>query len=424
VTGLYLEPGQAGFDQLAASPFLARLREIDFPERSLPRGGLAQVAGRLSSLRKLEVNGWGATLAELDVFVRASWPHLKHLLFHRCGLDDPALGLLASMRAPQLECLRLVSERFGPRGLASLLDAPWLSQLTQLDLTQMGQALTPEALQALTHTPQLTNLRSLNLSHNRLGAEGLAVLADSPHLGQVRRLDLSYTEGGARGLIALFNSAILAGVRDLSYSSNGINFQEVDGGKVTPWPCLRRLSINPLSDHDLSWLLDRSLLDTVRHLWLFLAGLTGAGFLALLRSRLPRSLVGLSLSHNHLGSLDGLPSALDFPRLRWLELDSCRLGDQGAVRLIRALRAPNLRQLSLYQNELSNETVQAITSNPSLRHLEELSLSFHPGIDDEGARLFCESPLLERLDQLQVLDTGVSDSALAQLRRRFRRVRR
>jgi hypothetical protein len=250
------------------------------------------------------------------------------------------------------------------------------------------------------------------------------VLAGSPCLGQVRRLDLSYTEGGARGLIALFNSPTLRQVRDLSYGSNGLDFTALDDARVTPWPSLRQLYISPVSDHGLSWLLDRSLLAPVRHLWAFMAGLTGAGFLALLRSSLPESLVSLILSSNHLGPLDGLPPALDFPRLRTLELDRCHLGNQGAARLLQALRAPNLRTLSLYQNELGNEAVEALTSNPTLRNLEELSMSYHPGIDDEGARLFCEAPYLDRLGELKLFEAGISDDALAQLRRRFRHVRR
>jgi hypothetical protein len=398
------------------------LREIDFPDRSLLPGGLAQVAGRLSSLRKLEVNGWRPNHTELDIFVRAPWPHLEHLLFHRCGLDDEAVSLLVRMNVPQLNCLRLVSEQFGADGIDSLLGAPWLAQLTTLDLTQMGQPLTLDALQALTRAPQLANLRSLNLSHNRLGTEGMNVLAAAPHFGQVRRLDLTYTEGGARGLIALFNSPNLRQVSYLSYDSE-LDFTGVEE-EVTPWPSLRDLYINPSSDESVSWLLDRSLLNSVRHLWLFSSELTGASVLALVRSSLARSLASLSLSLNHLGPLDDLPSSFDFPRLRKLELDDCHLGDQGAVRLLRALRAPKLRELSLYKNDLSNEAVQALTSNPTFRRLEKLSMSFHSKIDDEGARLFCDAPHLGRLSYLQLLDAGISDDALARLRRRFRQVRR
>ncbi len=155
-----------------------------------------------------------------------------------------------------------------------------------------------------------------------------------------------------------------------------------------------------------------------------MTGLAGTAFLALCRSSLPSSLVTLDLSLNPLGSLDGLPSALDFPRLRSLELNNCRLGNQGTVRLLQALRTPNLRQLSLYQNDLSNEAVQALVSNPTLRNLEELTMSFNPGIDDEGVRLFCESPCLDRLSRLQLLETGISDAALARLRLCFHHVRR
>jgi uncharacterized protein (TIGR02996 family) len=432
VTDMYLEPakpakpgksGDSRFDQFATSPLLSRMRYIDFPHGSVPPGGLAQVAGRLASLRKLEVNGWNANHSELDVFVRASWTHLEHLMFHRCGLDDDALGILVRMNVPQMKCLRLVTESFGSRGIGHLLGAPWLEQLTQLDLTQTGQHPTRDALQAIANSPQLANLQSLNLSHNHVGPEGLSVLAASPYFGQVRKLDLSYTGGGARGLIALFNSPTMRQVRDLSYSSNGIDFRDIDE-EVTPWPSLRHLHISALSDHGLSWLLDHSLLDSVRYLGLFLSGITGVGCLALLRSSLPRSLVYLSLSHNHLGPLDGLPLLLEFPRLQTLELEECHLGAQGAVRLLRALRAPNLRTLTMYKNDLTNEAVQALTSNATLCNLEKLSLSYHPDIDDEGARLLCEASNLGRLKDIQLLDAGISDDALTRLRKRFKHVRR
>jgi len=424
VTGLYLEPGEAGFEQFAASPFLSRLRDIHFPKGSLPPGGLAHVAGRLSSLQTLRLSYWKASHAELEVLASESWPYLKEFMSLGCGLDDHALGLLVRMNAPRMNCLQLACEWFGARGVDHLLSAPWLAQLTQLNLTMMGQPLTPDALQALAQSPQLASLRALNLSHNRLGPEGVKVLAESPYLGEVRRLDLSYTDGGAGGLISLFNSPTLRQVRDLSYGSNALDFTAIEECKVAPWPFLRHLYINPLSDQGLSWLLDRSLLNSVRHLWLSSAGLTGTGFLALLRSPLSQSLVSLILSSNHLGSLDGLPSSIDLPQLRSLELNHCHLGDQGAVRLLQALRAPNLRKLSLYQNELSNEAVQALTCNPTLHNLEELSMSYHSGIDDEGARLFRESPCLDRLDRLMLMETGISDDALANLRKRFRQVHR
>jgi hypothetical protein len=423
VTGLYLEPGHAGFDQFAASPFLSRLRDIQLPKDSLPPGALAVLAGRLSSLRKLYLSYWKASRLELEVFVRAPWPHLKEFATLGCNLDDDAVRMLVGMKAPRMDGLQFACESFGVKGVNHLLGAPWVSQLTQLDLTRMGQPLTLDALQALAQAPQLASLRSLNLSHNRLGAEGVTVVAESPFFKQVRRLDLSYTEGGTRGLISLFNGPALHQVSHLSYLNNGLDFTKAEEGG-TPWPSLRRLDINPLTDLGLSWLLDRSRLRSLRHLVAIRGGLTGAGFLTLLRSSLPRSLVSLYLSSNRLGPLDGLPPSLDFPRLRALEMSDCRLGDQGTARLLGGLRAPNLRRLSLYQNDLSNEAVRALASNPTYRNLEHLSMSYHPGIDDQGARLLCESPHLSRLKSVQLFETGVSEDALARLRRRFRHVRR
>jgi hypothetical protein len=429
VTSFYLEPGRAGFADFAASPLLGRLEDVDFPSGSLPVGGLAQVvgAGHLPAVvRNLELSHWPASHAELDVFVRGKWPRLRSLFFHRCGLDDVALAVLARLQAPQLEQIRLVSEGFGLDGVQHLLGAAWVRQLVRLDLVQLGRRSGLEGLAALVDTPLLANLRRLNLGYNPLGPTGLRTLAGSPHLGLVRHLDLSYADGGAPGLLDLFNSPTLCQVRTLFYGSNGANFDAVADRPVAGWPRLRTLYIssNPLGDRGLSWLLDRSLLRAVRDLWITHARLTGVGFVALLRSPLRRSLVSLNMGHNPLGPLEDLPAVADLPRLRELELESAGLGDRGAGRLVRALRAPELRELILYENDLGNETAHAVASNASLRNLEKLSLSYHPNLDDEGARLLEESPYLERLTTLQLFETGISDQALARLRRRFRHVSR
>jgi Leucine Rich repeat len=96
--------------------------------------------------------------------------------------------------------------------------------------------------------------------------------------------------------------------------------------------------------------------------------------------------------------------------------------DRGAGRLINAVRAPNLRKLSLSGNDLGNETVHAIAANPAFRKLENLSLSYNAAIDDDGAKALAESPHLGRLRGLSIFETSVSDSGLELLRKRFRNV--
>jgi uncharacterized protein (TIGR02996 family) len=263
VTDLYLEPGEAGFERFAASPLMGRLREIAFPRGSLPAGGLARVVGQLADLRKLQLSYWDSSHAELEVLVRASWPHLKALITLGCKFDDSALSLLARMNAPRLDCLQLACEVFGNEGVNHLLSAPWLSRLTALNLTMISRPLTPGTFQTLVHAAQLANLRCLNLSHNRLRPEGMQILADSPSLGQVRRLDLSYTEGGASGLVALFNSPTLRQVRRLDYGGNPLDFTEVEKCEVNPWPSLHHLTIKALTNEGLHWLLKKSLLNSL-----------------------------------------------------------------------------------------------------------------------------------------------------------------
>lgn len=428
VTYLYVERGGNAdvFRRFAANPLLRRLRQIRFADQALPAGGLATLvkAGNLCNLKNLELSHWVYDRGEFAVLARSNWPKLRRLFTLRCGLDDVALENLVQISAPNLVDLHLCAENFGAEGLRHLQAAPWLGHLTTLHLTQMQGSFSNDALGELLEDPRLGKLRRLDVSHNPLGPDGIARLARVPHFENVENLDLGYTDAGASGLLEIFNSPNLGKLRYLSFSSNDVSFADGPPRPVSKtWPALRSFYLgNKITDADFKWMLEHGMFTGPCRLFLSMALLTSASLVTLLRSTVSRRLHTLWMGSNPLGPPEGVPATIMLPRVRELDLGSSELTDAGAARLIGAIRAPRLRDLKLYNNKLGNATVHAIAANPSFRNLEKLSLSDHRAIGDEEARILAESKYLNRLRELQLFHSGISDAGIAMLRKRFRRV--
>ena len=106
------------------------------------------------------------------------------------GNTEPTLGgvqALAGGSFPKLRSLDLSDNGIGPKGIAQLVTAPWLHQLTNLSL----QA-NPVKNSGLKHLLQarLPNLVALNLRETQLSDEGLLSLADAPIASQLQQLNL------------------------------------------------------------------------------------------------------------------------------------------------------------------------------------------------------------------------------------------
>jgi uncharacterized protein (TIGR02996 family) len=428
VTYLYLEPGGHSymFPHFAANPLLRRLRHMDLPQNALPPGGLAALvqSGNLVNLSQLQLSQWNYNRDEFNVLVRADWPKLRHLFTLRCRLDDDALKSLVNLRAPRLTHLTLCTENFGATGLRDLQSAPWLGQLRKLSLPQMQGSFSNEILGEFLEDSRLANLRRLDVSHNPLGPDGITRLARLSHLANVEILNLGYTGAGAAGLLGIFESPHLRKLRDLSFSSNDVSFAGFPPRpRADGWPSLRSFYFgNKITDADFTWMLEHNLFTGPRRLYLSMAELTSASLVKLLCSPRHRRLHTLWMAMNPLGPPGDLPPEILLPRLHELDLSSSALTDAGAAKLLRAMQAPRLWYLNLYKNELGNETVHAISANPSFRNLEKLTLSHHLAINDESARILAQSKYLDCLRELQLFGTNVSKEGLVLLRKRFRRV--
>lgn len=128
---------------------------------------------------------------------------LRQLDGSDAGLKSPkALRLLLNTPfASQMTKLDLSRSEITHAGLRVLLEIDYLTGLRDLVLAQ--NALGDAAAEALAQSQRLSSLRSLDLRGNPLGNKGAMALAASPHLAQLSSLDVRDSEIGPSGAKAL-----------------------------------------------------------------------------------------------------------------------------------------------------------------------------------------------------------------------------
>ncbi|MFO0929279.1 MAG: TIGR02996 domain-containing protein [Gemmataceae bacterium] len=174
-----------------------------------------------------------------------AWAWVEELVLH--DTDPNTLGRLRdSPLAATISALGFTPlEQAGRGPLQVLARTPWLGNLVRLDLS--NQSVTPPGLALLLQSPQLRQLRVLNLAANglqpeaadplmlcqvrlreltlwgnRLGDEGVGRLAVSDVLRELRKLDLRGNEVGDGGAVALARSQRLASLQELNLADNRI----------------------------------------------------------------------------------------------------------------------------------------------------------------------------------------------------------
>lgn len=262
-----------------------------------------QLARRRAELVKAHAATWWpykvASYRTHKGFVQAvvgSWTQVKAI----------AQDLFAAEPVTELELSGIDDDK----ALRALLAAPWLPRLHRLIMRGLPG---DEGFTALATSPQLANLRALNVTANELSADALADLGDAlprctslvltgneigddgvanlrawKHLPNVDTLYLSSCEVGEDGLDQLFAGAPLARLEKLTLSNNEIG----DEGAGVIVKCAVRMP-------------------ALRHLELTNCGLSSSGAKALAKAKLP-ALRRLDLRRN---DLDDKLAAAD-PRIR------------------------------------------------------------------------------------------------------------
>jgi uncharacterized protein (TIGR02996 family) len=219
--------GDPALRQLAASPYLPRLRRLEIHSGQPTAAGIAALAGspHLGGLKELDVyfNGIGPD----GVRALAESPHVAGLrtlsLRHVQAGSAGAVALARSPHLTRLEVLDLWGNHIEDDGAAALAESPYLGAVTDLQL--WVNWIGPEGARALTASPHLRFTR-LGLSTNRLEAEGVRVVAASSSLGRVTDLSLGVAVRGEpdadrlRAAEALAGSPHLARLTSLGLFSN------------------------------------------------------------------------------------------------------------------------------------------------------------------------------------------------------------
>ncbi len=358
---------------LAASPRLAAVTRLHAGSFFSDNGVRALAASpHLGRLRRLLVDHQGIAPATAAALAAARWPRLTSLGLRGAGNDGRAMG---------------------DEGARALLAAPWLGQLTELDLSanQLGNA----GARALAASPRLARLRTLGLNHNGIGDEGAWALARSPYLAGLRSLWLHRNELGAEGAGALWHSPHLTRCAI-----------ELGPTRLGPAGGLA-LASSP-------WLANRT------ELVLWGTRLGDGGAAALAGSPAAAGLRRLSLTDNDVGPA-GAEALAASPHLAGLEeliLNFNHVGDAGARALARSPHLSRLKRLGLGHNGIGDGGAQALAAAPHLAGLEDLYLRSE-AIGPAGARALAASPHLGRLTSLDLSGAPVGMRGRYALRRRF-----
>jgi WD40 repeat protein len=184
---------------LAASPDVARLVEIDLSMGAVSAGALDAAARQLPDLTALKLYAQHLGDDGARAIAAAPWAHLEvlHLGANRIGRD----GALALVGAPALATLRDLSLEGNPFPASPFVEAfvaaSHLAGLERLNLT--GTRL--RGVGVVVDAPHLTRLEALVLGWLELVDADVARLAAAPHLARLRKL---FLRGGTFTAAAAF----------------------------------------------------------------------------------------------------------------------------------------------------------------------------------------------------------------------------
>lgn len=241
--------------------------------------------------------------------------------------------ILALARSPNVENLRSLDVsglRIGNTGVAAIGASQSLRGLQELNLR--NNDFHTEGLAGLLGTSsQLRDLRILDLSHNQLGLSGGNEIATSTKLGKLKELNLAATELTASGTRLIAGSSGLPELESLDLAFNflrGTGAQDIVNS--THLPRLRSLSLSG-NEIEARWL--PTILD----------------------SRRMRLLLDLNLSNNNLGAAAAtlFANSPNVVGLRGLFLRNTGIDDDGISLM---LGSTNLRKVQQFEADASLST--------------------------------------------------------------------
>lgn len=243
---------QEQFAQLAASPLLARLRQLYLSQNEIDDREMAILAGSpyVKNLRKLWllINNVGAK----GLKALAASPHLANLT--SLGLMQNPLGaagaaaLAASQTIQHLEDLHLSYTRIGDAGIEALAGSSVVANLKSLSVCssyndRSNTAITSRGVAALANSPHFSKLESLRLDDNPIGDAGASALAKARCLKNLKDLSLDRCGITHVGAAALASSKGLASLVQLSLGGSDNAIDDRAAAALAKSPRLERLNL-------------------------------------------------------------------------------------------------------------------------------------------------------------------------------------
>jgi uncharacterized protein (TIGR02996 family) len=182
-----------GLRAIVNSPLLGPLEHLDLSCAGITDAAVVALAGspKLRGLRYLSLCRCAITAR--GVRALAESPHLSRLEYLDLGLnplEPTALDALASStRLGNLRGLRLSQLTIDAKTLARLVDSPVMRQVQKLDMSEVK--LGPDHVRALAAAREFTSLREFSLYGSKGKAGTLAPLLDAPWLDQLVELNLT-----------------------------------------------------------------------------------------------------------------------------------------------------------------------------------------------------------------------------------------
>lgn len=210
---------------LLASPVgrgLSSLK-ITYLSDPLPEGWLP--AERSRPLRELTLQGCYLGPNDVDPIVRSgALRSLVSLDLSENALEDSTAVAIADAGLTELRTLDLSGNTIGAIGVAALASSRALGRLEKLSLAV--NKLEDDSAAALASSTALASLVSLDLKSNEIGPEGATILARSPL--RLRALALGGNPIDSEGALAFVRSQALRDLEDLDLSKSRLSYDVAD----------------------------------------------------------------------------------------------------------------------------------------------------------------------------------------------------
>jgi uncharacterized protein (TIGR02996 family) len=301
--------------------------------------------------------------------------------------------LAASPHLRNLRCFEIphTDTRIGPRGARALANARSITRLTTLNLD--SQAIHDSGAGDICCASWAAGLEVLELGNNGLSDDTPRTLQRGARLNSLHTLDLSRNHLTPAGIRTLTTGVRLEGLKSLSLGNNLV----LDAGvrSLVESACFGRLS----------------------HLNLWAGGLSDLGCAIVCRAA--SALQALDLSVSGAGPETFLALRATPPgRLQDLNLSGCHIGPEQAVLLGQVGPLPELRNLHLGRNPLGPAGIRALLNGPLITTVTDLDLD-QCKLGDEGAEMLAGSKIPAGFRFLRLTENGITKRGKKALLERF-----